>query len=212
VAAHAYALLERAARREPVTRVVLVGPAHFVPLFGLAVPSVDAFATPLGEVAVDDELRARALAHPAVVLDDRPHANEHALEVQLPFLQVVLGDVPVLPLVAGRVRPEEVAGALGRLWADPGTLLVVSTDLSHYHDYDTAVAIDRQTVGAVCDRRPSLISDEQACGSRPLRGLLILARERGLSVVALDVRNSGDTAGDRDRVVGYASFAVAPAA
>lgn len=212
VAASAYALLERGGRREPVERVVLVGPAHYVPLFGLAVPGVDALATPLGEVTVDDDLRALALGHPAVTVDDRAHAHEHSLEVQLPFIQVVLGDVPVLPLVAGRVRPEEVAGALGRLWGDPGTLLVVSTDLSHYHDYDTAVAIDRQTVSAVCDRRPSLIGDEQACGSRPLRGLLILARERGMAVVALDVRNSGDTAGDRDRVVGYASFAVAPAA
>jgi AmmeMemoRadiSam system protein B len=212
VAATAYALLERHARRRPFERVVVVGPAHYVPLFGLAVPGADAFATPLGEVAVDEELRALALAHPAVTVDDRAHAPEHSLEVQLPFLQVVLGDVPVLPMVAGRVRPEEVAGALARVWADPATLLVVSTDLSHYHDYDTAVAIDRQTVAAVCDRRPSLIGDEQACGSRPLRGLLILARERGMAVAALDVRNSGDTAGDRDRVVGYASFAVSPAA
>lgn len=191
-----------------VDRVVLLGPAHRVPVGGLAVPRSDAFATPLGVVPIDQDLRRRVLALPRVVLDDHAHAGEHSLEVQLPFLQRTLGRFTLLPLAVGDAGPDEVAEVLDAVWGGPETLVVVSTDLSHYLDYETASARDRRTASAIVAADAARIGDDDACGARPVRGLLVAARRRGLSVRLLDLRSSGDTAGDRSRVVGYGAFAI----
>lgn len=207
VAASAYHAV--ATGTEPVTRVVLLGPAHRVPLAGMAVPSVDAFATPLGIVPLDTDGRERVAAHPAVVVDDRPHAGEHAIEVHLPFLQRVLGSSwSLLPLVVGDAHPRDVADVLDLCWGGDETLIVVSSDLSHYLDHDTATRIDRDTAAAIVDRKVTALDPRRACGARPIAGLLEAATRRDLHVELLDLRNSGDTAGPPDRVVGYGAFAV----
>ncbi len=204
VAASAYARLVGA--RGIVRRVVLLGPTHRVAVRGLALPAAAAFATPLGTVPVDAEAAALALTRPQVVVSAAAHAREHSLEVQLPFLQTVLGDFKVLPLAVGLASAEDVAALLDLLWGGPETLFVVSTDLSHYHRYDEARALDRDTADRILALVP-MLDHEQACGATPLNGLLLCARRRGLAPELLDLRNSGDTAGDRARVVGYASFA-----
>jgi AmmeMemoRadiSam system protein B len=194
-----------------VERVLLLGPAHRVPLSGIAVPSVDAFVTPLGPVAVDTEARDVALACDGVIVDDLPHASEHSLEVHLPFLQRAFGDdVRVLPLVVGRAAAETVAAVLDALWGGPETLIVVSSDLSHYEDYASAHAHDARTAAAIVGGDVDAIGPYDACGAYPVRGLLTAAARHGLGVELLDLRNSGDTAGSRDRVVGYGAFALAP--
>jgi AmmeMemoRadiSam system protein B len=176
-----------------------------VPVRGLAVPGARAFATPLGEVALDAAGIRDACVLPQVVVSDDAHAAEHALEVQLPFLQSVLGTFTLVPLAVGRATPDNVAGVLDVLWGGPETLIVVSSDLSHYHAYADAQRIDRNTADAILALSPNL-DHEQACGATPINGLLLCARRRGLQPALLDLRNSGDTAGDRSRVVGYASF------
>ena len=206
VAATAYARL--AARRGAITRVVLVGPSHRVFLRGLAAPDADAFATPLGDVPIDRAWLARAQALPQVQVQDRAHAFEHSLEVHLPFLQVALGEFALVPLVAGDASPAEVAEVLDALWGGDETLVVVSSDLSHYEPYETARRLDQATARAIESLREDAIGEDDACGRVPIRGLLVAARARGLRVRALDLRSSGDTAGPRDRVVGYGSFAV----
>ena len=202
----AYARVRRLHAR--IERVVLLGPAHRAWVDGLAVSGVDAFATPLGTVPIDGELRRRALACPAVETDDRAHAAEHSLEVQLPFLQEALGVFTLLPIAVGGASPEEVATVLEAVWGGAETLIVVSSDLSHYLDYDAAAARDRRTAATIVAADPMAIADDDACGAQPVRGLLLAARRHGLRVQLLDLRSSGDTAGDRDRVVGYGAFAV----
>ena len=204
VAASAYARL--VAGRGAFRRVVLLGPTHRVPVRGLALTSARAFATPLGAVEVDRDAAALALTLPQVHENDAAHAQEHSLEVQLPFLQTVLGDFKVVPFAVGVTSAAEVAAVIELLWGGRETLIVVSSDLSHYHRYDDARRIDRATSDAVLALDPAL-DHEQACGATPLNGLLLCARRRGLLPELLDLRNSGDTAGDRARVVGYASFA-----
>ena len=194
--------------RGVVEHVVLVGPAHYVATHGLVTVSVDALDTPLGSVRVDTEARRVALGLSDVSIDDRAHAPEHSLEVHLPFLQRVLGDVTVLPLLAGQVAADTVARVINALWGGPDTLIVVSTDLSHYLDYDTATVRDRQTATAIVDGDSEAIEPEDACGAAGVRGLLLVVHARGLHTELLDLRNSGDTAGPRDHVVGYAAFAV----
>lgn len=191
-------------------RVILLGPAHRVPLRGLAVPTVDAFATPLGPVAVAADARDALAGLAAVVADDRPHRDEHALEVHLPFVLEVLGRVRVLPVVVGEADAGAVAEVLDRLW-DDATLVVVSSDLSHYLDHESAVRRDEATCAVVeaGGRRP--IEPTEACGARPLNGLLLAARRRGLAVHRVARRTSADTAGPPDRVVGYAAFVLADA-
>ncbi len=209
VAARAYALL--AADETAVAtieRVVLIGPAHHVPVRGVAVSGVDALATPLGEVPVDADGRDALLTHPAVTVDDLSHGPEHCLEVQLPFLQRILGDFSVLPLLAGRTPGDVVADVLGLVWDGPSTLVVVSTDLSHFHDHATARALDARTAAAIVTGDGAAIGPDDACGATPLRGLLEAARRRGMAVEQLDVRTSHDTAGPPDRVVGYGAFAL----
>ena len=193
--------------RGAIRRVVLLGPSHQVPVDGLAVPSVDAFETPLGRAPIDADARARALAVPGVRVDDVAHAPEHSLEVHLPFLERILGDVGVLPLVVGRVGSSRVADVLDALWDGPETLIVVSSDLSHYEDITSARVHDARTVRAIVEGEPDLIGPHDACGAYPVRGLLEAVRRHGLVARALDTRTSGDTAGPPDRVVGYAAVA-----
>jgi len=207
VAASAYVQLEQA--RDRIERVVLHGPAHRYPVRGLAAPSGDAFETPLGRVPIDREALGRVLALECVEIVDHAHASEHSLEVHLPFLQLILDDFSLIPLVVGDADPEEVRTVLDLLWDGPETLIVVSSDLSHYHDYSTALLMDRGTTKAIETLRPEDIDYEQACGRIPIQGLLLAARTRGMRVRALDVRNSGDTAGPRDAVVGYGAYVVA---
>jgi AmmeMemoRadiSam system protein B len=206
VAASAYLRLLPA--REAIHRVVLIGPSHRVPVGGVAVPSADAFDTPLGRVPVDRAAREVALEVPGVVLDDGAHEFEHSLEVQLPFLQVVLDDFQLVPLVAGPAPAIEVAAVLEAVWGGPETVVIASTDLSHYRTYDEAAALDRRTAAAIVAGDPDAIGDHDACGAAALRGLLVAARDRHLRATQVDLRSSGDTAGDRRQVVGYGAFAL----
>jgi MEMO1 family protein len=206
VAAAAYARL--AAGRRTIRRVVLLGPTHRVPVRGLALPTARAFATPLGVVEVDRKAALLALTLPQVQESDAAHALEHSLEVQLPFLQAVLDEFRIVPFAVGDATADEVADVIDRLWGGPETLIVISSDLSHYHRYAEARAIDRGTADAILALGPE-IDHEQACGATPVNGLLLCARRRGLTAELLDLRNSGDTAGDKSRVVGYAAFAFA---
>jgi AmmeMemoRadiSam system protein B len=191
-----------------VRRVVLLGPSHRVPLRGVAVSSADAFVTPLGLVPVDGDARRAALRLPGVRTDDAPHAMEHSLEVQVPFLQSALDRFDLLPLAVGHVDTETVAGVIAALAGGAETLIVISSDLSHYQPYDVARQQDRRTAAAVVALDADRIGDLDACGAYALRGLLRWAWTQGMTVERLDVRNSGDAAGDRSRVVGYGSFAV----
>jgi MEMO1 family protein len=206
VAASAYARLRRAAAG--VRSVVLLGPAHFVPLRGLAHPEVEGLRTPLGQVEVARSLLAQVEALPQVRGSAAAHAPEHSLEVQLPFLQRALPQVPVLPLLVGRAPPEQVAEVLDVLWAD-GVLPIVSTDLSHYLPDAQARAVDRSTAARILALDGPL-EGERACGAAPLNGLLLAARRRGLRVEQLDLRTSADTAGEPEAVVGYGAFALFP--
>jgi MEMO1 family protein len=205
VAARAYD--ELAAARGVVRRVVLLGPVHRVPVRGLALPGVEAFETPLGRVPVDAEAVRLLAPFRQVVVSPAAHAMEHALEVQLPFLQRMLGEFSLLPLAVGEARPQEVRDVIERLWGGPETLLVLSTDLSHYHAYDEARAIDQATLARIAAFDTD-INHEEACGATPLNGFLAAAKARGLSIRLLGACNSGDTAGGKDRVVGYSAFAL----
>lgn len=203
----------RIARWAPeITRVVLLGPVHRVAVRGLAVPTVEAFETPLGRVAIDRPAIESLRDLPQVVHDDRPHAPEHSLEVQLPFLQSVLGaDFKLVPLAVGDASAQEVAAVVERLWGGDETLIVISSDLSHYMSYKQARAVDRLTAQRLIALDANL-DPYEACGARALNGALLAARQHGLHAELLDLRNSGDTAGDRNRVVGYAALTLAPAA
>lgn len=203
VAAAAYRQL--GAIRDRVERVVLLGPAHRVWLEGMAVPSVDAFTTPLGDVAVDTAARDEARQLPAVRVGDDAHAQEHSLEVQLPFLQVALGDFRLLPIVVGQCAPTEVAAVIDRLWGGDETLIVVSSDLSHFHTYEEASRIDARTSQRILARATNLVGEE-ACGAAALNGLMASRRAGELDIQQVALCNSGDTAGDRTRVVGYGAY------
>lgn len=209
IAATAYAALRPIATR--IRRVVLLGPTHRVAVRGLALPGVEAFDTPLGRVMLDIAA-ARAIAHlPQVSVSADAHALEHSLEVQLPFLQSVLTDFTLLPLAVGMSTPEEVAEVLEALWGGDETLIVVSSDLSHYLPYAAAQRVDNMTAQSILGLQQP-IEHDQACGGTPVSGLILAARRHHLTPHLLDLRNSGDTAGSHDRVVGYAAFAFTPAA
>jgi len=197
--------------REEIERVVLLGPAHYVPVRGLAASTADAFETPLGRIPLDHEAIDSIASFPQVVFHDDAHAPEHSLEVHLPFLQVALEDFRLVPLLVGSVTPDDVAEVLERLWGGPETLIVVSSDLSHFHDHATATRLDGQTADAISEFRLEDLRGERACGYLPIGGMLSIARRRGLHPAVLDVRNSGDTAGSKDRVVGYGAFAFSAA-
>ena len=204
-AGKAYALLAPLAER--IRRVVLLGPCHRVPVRGLAAPTVQAFATPLGSIPLDHAALDALADLPQVVASDAAHAQEHSLEVQLPFLQTVLGDFQLVPLAVGQTGAAEVAQVLDRLWGGPETLIVISSDLSHFHGYTDAQKIDQATADHILALE-QLTSFDQACGALPINGLMAVARKRGLSIERIAQCNSGDTAGDKARVVGYASFAL----
>src|SRR5512138_108873 len=205
VAAAAYAQL--VARRSAIRRVVLIGPSHRVYLNGIAVPQTNAFATPLGEIPIDRQSRAELLEQAGVIASDAPHELEHSLEVQLPFLQTILDDFVLLPLVAGLAAPELVAATLARAWSGEETVVLVSSDLSHYHSYAQAQYLDARTAEAIVGRRSDL-RGEDACGAVPINGLSLVARERNFAIAEVSRLNSGGTAGDRARVVGYGAFAL----
>ena len=204
IAAKAYARLKPAAG--VVRRVVLLGPCHRVPVRGLAVSAADAFETPLGRIPVDKDAVHEILSLPQVEAFEATHTDEHSLEVHLPFLQEVLTDFSLVPLVVGQASANEVAEVLDRLWGGPETVIVISSDLSHYLDYESARRMDAATCRAIEALDPAAIGYDQACGRVPVSGLLALAKRRGLQVTTLDLRNSGDTAGDRRRVVGYGAW------
>ena len=204
VAASGYASLASVAAQ--IERVVLLGPSHHVAFPGLAVPSASAFRTPLGTVALDRESIDNVLSLPQVHSDDGAHQPEHSLEVHLPFLQHVLGTFKLVPLLVGDASAEEISGVIRKLWGGRETLLVISSDLSHYLDYDSARARDAATSSAIEALAYEQIDYHDACGRNPIKGLLHYAREHDLKIRAIDLRNSGDTAGPRDRVVGYGTY------
>ncbi|WP_295432859.1 AmmeMemoRadiSam system protein B [uncultured Thiodictyon sp.] len=206
IAASAYAQLAPIAAR--IRRVVLLGPAHRLPFRGIAYPGADRLLTPLGAVGLDREALAGLADLPQVLRLDAAFDGEHCLEVQLPFLQRLLGDFRVVPLIVGAVETEAVAEVIDRLWGGDETLIVISSDLSHYHDYATATRLDRATTRAIEHLEPAALDHHAACGATPLAGLLVAARRRAMQVRTLDLRNSGDTAGPRDQVVGYGAYAV----
>ncbi|MBK9139234.1 MAG: AmmeMemoRadiSam system protein B [Verrucomicrobia bacterium] len=207
VAGTAYAVV--AAGRKTIHRVALLGPAHYAEVPGIALSSAVAFATPLGRVPVDVAAVSALRRLPGVDVDDRAHAPEHSLEVHLPFLQTVLEEFALVPLLVGRAADDQIAAAMEAVWDEPGTLIVVSSDLSHFHDYHTAGELDAHTADRIVALRGEELGCEDACGCRPIRGLLRVARARGWRCHLLDLRNSGDTAGPRQRVVGYGAFAFA---
>lgn len=188
-----------------VRRVVLLGPAHRIALRGLAVPTAKIFRTPLGDVLLDRDAMARIERLPQVGRSDTAHQLEHSLEVHLPFLQMLLREFMLVPLVVGWAQPHEVAEVLDVLWGGNETLVVISSDLSHYHPYEVARRLDQDTARRI-EAHELPIPDEQACGAYPINGLLSVARARQLRVERLDLRNSGDTAGDKNRVVGYGAW------
>jgi AmmeMemoRadiSam system protein B len=204
VAASVYAMLAPA--RSRITRVVLLGPTHRVAVRGLALPGCSAFATPLGTVEIDQAAIERIRGLPQVLVSAQAHALEHSLEVHVPFLQAVIEKFTLLPLAVGIASAVEVAEVLDAVWGGPETLIVISSDLSHYLPYGDAQAVDRATAKAILGFATDL-SHEQACGATPVTGLAHTARRRGLKPELIDLRNSGDTAGDKSRVVGYGSFA-----
>jgi MEMO1 family protein len=205
VAGHAFAAIRGGTHQ--VRRVVVIGPAHYVPFPGLAAASAEAFRTPLGDIPLEREASAGILDLPQVQVADAPHRPEHALEVELPFLQAVLGDFALVPLLVGEATVEEVAAVLGRLWDGPETLIVVSSDLSHYEAYERAQEHDAATAAAIERLDEAAIGPRDACGHLPIAGLLIEARRRGMRVARLDLRSSGDTAGPKSQVVGYGAWA-----
>jgi AmmeMemoRadiSam system protein B len=210
VAARAFAML--ASGRGSIRRVVVIGPAHYAWFEGIAAPSSPAFQTPLGVLPVDRSAIEKLHGLPSVQIADSAHVREHALEVQLPFLQRTLGEVQIVPLLVGDARPEDVAAFLARVWGGEENAIVVSSDLSHYHDADTARRRDAATADEIERSDGSKIGPDDACGFLPIAGLLLETRARGLRARRLDLRNSGDTAGSKDRVVGYGawSFAASP--
>ena len=204
IAASAYARVAQA--RDTITRVVLIGPSHRMPFSGLAISGAESFDTPFGSVPVDQDAVAMAKKLKQVHVMDAAHTLEHSLEVHLPFLQEVLADFKIVPLVVGDADPKEVAEVIETLWGGPETLIVVSSDLSHYHDYKTARKMDEATSQAIEHYGVFDIDYDQACGRLGILGLLLAAKKHGLKVKTIDLRNSGDTAGPRDEVVGYGAY------
>ena len=204
IAASAYNNLR--SLHQQIKKVVLLGPAHRVAFLGLAATSADFFITPLGKIKIDRNAMARISHLPQVITLDEAHAQEHSLEVQLPFLQIVLDDFELIPLVVGEASKQDVADVLNILWGGEETLIVISSDLSHYNSYPVAQQMDLETSRAIEKLQPEKIHYDMACGRNPVNGLLEVAKQKHLSVTTLDCRNSGDTAGDKKRVVGYGAY------
>ena len=192
--------------RDRIKKVILIGPSHRVPFKGISVSSASFFSTPLGNIPIDKASVEKIKKLSQIKILDTAHAQEHSLEVHLPFLQKTLSDFSIVPLVVGDATPEEIAEVLEILWGGPETLIVVSSDLSHYHDYETARNMDQATSRAIEALRPQDIQFDHACGRLPINGLLLAAKKHGLRASTIDLRNSGDTAGSRDQVVGYGAY------
>lgn len=207
IAASAYRRLQPV--RDIIRTVVLLGPSHRVAIRGLALSRADSFNTPLGDIPLDTQLIATLEDLPFVQYVEQAHNYEHSLEVHLPFLQQTFDHFKLVPIVAGDATAAQVCEVLERLWGGPETLIVISSDLSHYHDYTTAKRLDRETTDAIERLQYEHLHYDSACGRVPLSGLLALARKRSLQVKNIDLRNSGDTAGDKQRVVGYGAYVVA---
>ncbi|HEY8037025.1 MAG TPA: AmmeMemoRadiSam system protein B [Methylobacter sp.] len=206
IAASAYASLKKA--HDKITRVVLIGPSHRVAFRGLAVSRAETFTTPLGNVFVDQAAVQTIVKLPFVEYIEQAHTYEHSLEVHLPFLQEVLDNFKIVPIVAGEASPEQVSQVLEALWGGDETLVVISSDLSHYHDYATAQQMDKSTSQSIEQLQYEQLAFESACGKVPISGFLKLARKKMLSIKTVDLRNSGDTAGDKTRVVGYGAYVI----
>ena len=206
IAASAYARLKKAHDR--ITRVVLIGPSHRVAFRGLAVSRAETFTTALGLVLVDQEAVQKIVKLPFVVYFEQAHTYEHSLEVHLPFLQEMLDNFEIVPIVAGDASPEQVSQVLDALWGGEETLIVISSDLSHYHNYATARQMDKSTSRTIEKLEYEQLDFESACGRVPVSGLLKLARKKSLSIKTIDLRNSGDTAGDKSSVVGYGAYVI----
>lgn len=204
IAGSAYACL--ACGHGVIRRVVLLGPSHFAPFSGLAASSAKIFQSPLGPIPVDETALDQLHDLPQVMILDAAHENEHSLEVHLPFLQTALGEFKLVPLLVGDAAVNDVGSVLNELWDGKETCIVVSSDLSHYHDYRSAQQIDRDTARAIESLNWSELSEYRACGCHAICGLLRVAKERGLRCQAVDLRNSSDTSGRHDRVVGYGAF------
>lgn len=205
VAASIYQLLKQ--KKDVITRVILLGPSHYTYVNGLALSSADVFKTPLGDITIDKESIEKISHLPQVEIQDSAHQNEHSLEVHLPFLQMSLTSFKLLPLTIGNAADDEIVEVLEILCGGEETLIVVSSDLSHFHDYENANAIDRKTSEHILNLEQDQLEREMACGRIPIRGLLKFAKQLSLSPKLIDLRNSGDTAGSKDRVVGYGAFA-----
>jgi AmmeMemoRadiSam system protein B len=205
VAGNAYAQLT--GHGDEIHRAVILAPAHRMVFHGLARSSADYFRTPLGDIQVDQEAIALISDLPQVHLMDAAFDNEHSIEVQLPFLQETLNDFRIIPLLVSDARPDEVEQVLERLWGGDETLIVISSDLSHYLDYDSAREMDREATAAIAAMEPAALNHHHACGRTPISGLLLAARRHQLQPTVLDLRNSGDTAGPRNQVVGYGAYA-----
>lgn len=203
-AANAYACLTQAATS--IKRIILLGPSHRYPFQGIAVPQADYFTTPLGQIKIDHEIIAKISPQFQITVSDEAHAQEHSLEVQLPFLQILLKNFSLVPLVVGMSDSDQVAKVLELLWGGKETLIIISSDLSHYHDYATAQQMDKQAAQAILDLNPNALKEEYACGRIPIKGLLHVATEKKLKVSLIDLCNSGDTAGSKNHVVGYGAF------
>lgn len=206
IAASAYARLKPV--RDSISRVVLIGPSHRVAFQGLAVSAADTFSTPLGKIAIDQSAIQQLQQLPFVGYLEQAHALEHSLEVHLPFLQQTLNHFKLVPIVAGDATPHQVSQVLEILWGGPETLIVISSDLSHYHDYATSQTLDKHTSELIEALDYQALSSNAACGKVPVGGLLKLLREKSLHIKTIDLRNSGDTAGDKYRVVGYGAYVV----
>ena len=204
VAAHAYHYVE--AVKDKIANVVLIGPSHRVPLLGLATSSADYFATPLGNIPINRSLTEEINELPFVSELDQAHSMEHSLEVHLPFLQLTLNEFNLVPIVAGDAMPEDVSQLISVACSSADTLLVISSDLSHYHDYQTAKRLDQDTCDAIEALDIRGVDSQHACGYIPVRGLLAYAKQHKLHATTVDCRNSGDTAGPKDQVVGYGSY------
>ncbi len=205
-AGYAYAMLKQFASK--IKKVVIVGPCHRVWLRGTAIPNDEYFATPFGKIPVDKESLSKIIALDQVSVSDIPHENEHSIEVQLPFLQKILFDFKIVPLVYGNIDENELAEVIETLWGGEETIIIVSSDLSHFLDYDSAVICDKKTSDAVENLMPELIESDMACGSIAIKAILNIAKRKNLSAKTLKLCNSGDTAGNKDRVVGYGAYAI----
>lgn len=204
IAASAYQYLSPI--RQKIKRVVIIGPSHRVAFHGVALSSADYFETPLGVIPVDKKAQAKLNDIDGVHVLDSAHEAEHSLEVQLPFLQQVLDDFSIVPIVAGDASPELIDDVISTLWGGPETVFIISSDLSHYHDYQTARQLDRSTSQDIIDLDYRAVHSNNACGCVGIRGLLKFAHHHPLKPSLIDLRNSGDTAGSKDSVVGYGAY------